>query len=76
MGAKAGRDKERIELEDILSCLVCAMEHLAIADVRISNRMRTEAEAMDLAEVRAAWDVLEEARDRLAAWHPQALKLR
>lgn len=73
MGAKAGRDRERIELEHILACLAGALAHLEIVDVRIADRMRTEAEAMDLVEIRAAENVLQEARDRLATFHPQAL---
>jgi len=73
MGAAKGKDSERIELENVLGCLVSALERLAVVEVRISNRMRTAEEARDVVEVREVVCVLEECRDRLSAWHPQAL---
>lgn len=63
-------DQTRLTLEDALAALLDAEEHWRCAALRLTMRMRTQAEVEILTEINAGRAAMQRARAHLTRWHP------
>ena len=67
-------DRPRLVLEDALAAVLDADEHAHAAVLRLVNRARTAEEAEIITEMIAVRRALRQARNNIAAYHPQRLE--